>query len=44
MFHEWVVSGVAFGVQAFFALAVFAGCMLAILCLVALLARIFGGN
>lgn len=45
MFYEWVAEGAAFGIKAFFAVAVFAMICAAVLGILGLVGRMFGdGN
>lgn len=44
MFSEWVTMGVAFGIQAFFAVLVFGTAWAAVLGVIGALAGLFGGN
>ena len=41
---DWIAAGAAFGIKAFFAVVVFALCALAVLGLVGVLAKVFGGD
>ena len=43
-FADWVTEGAAFGIKAFFAVFVFALVCLAVLGLLSLIARVFGGG
>ena len=43
MLSEWIIEGVAFGVKAFMAVAIFLLCFSAIAGVVALIAGAFGG-
>ena len=43
-FAEWVAAGAAFGIKAFFAVFVFALCCCTVLGVLAIVARIFGGD
>ena len=43
-FAEWVAAGAAFGIKAFFAVFVFALCCCPVLGVLAIVARIFGGD
>ena len=43
-FAEWVAAGAAFGIKAFFAVFVFFLCCATVLGVLAIVARIFGGD
>jgi len=43
-FAEWVAAGAAFGIEAFFAVFVFFLCCATVLGVLAIVARIFGGD
>ena len=44
MFAEWVTIGTAIGIKAFFAVFVFALCCATVLGVLAIVARVFGGD
>lgn len=44
MFSEWVTMGVAFGIQAFFAVLVFGTAWAAVLGVIGMVAGVFGGR